>query len=122
VTRRFEDQPEFDEVNENFRVWRIPFGSKKFIRKEDMHDHIGDFVTNCLTAVGNRGSYYSVVYSHYWDAGWAGQEIAEELGIPHLYPRLAHKLSVEGSRFARRNFAGRVLPNGSWPSLTGCKW
>ena len=31
VTRRFEDQPEYDEVNENFRVWRIPFGGKKFI-------------------------------------------------------------------------------------------
>src|SRR5690606_38042879 len=28
---------------------------------------------------------YYVVYSHYWDAGWAGQKIAEELGIPHIH-------------------------------------
>ena len=40
VTRQFEDQPEYDDVNENYSVWRIPFGGKKFIRKEDMHDHL----------------------------------------------------------------------------------
>lgn len=85
VTRRFEDQPEEDVVNENFRVWRIPFGGPDFIRKEDMHDYLGDFVTNFLSAVRNRGVQYDVVYSHYWDAGWSGQKIAEELGIPHVH-------------------------------------
>lgn len=85
VTRRFEDQPEFDEVNDNFRIWRIPVGGTKFIRKEDFHDYLGDFVTNCLAAIHNRGRNYNVVYSHYWDAGWAGQKIAEELSIPHVH-------------------------------------
>lgn len=85
VTRRFEDQPEVDEVNENFRVWRIPFGGNEFIRKEDMHDYLGDFVTNFLSAARNRGVSYDVVYSHYWDAGWGGQKIAEELGVPHVH-------------------------------------
>lgn len=85
VTRRFEGQPEVDVVNENFRVWRIPFGGDAFIRKEDMHDVLGDFVTNFLSAARNRGSQYDVVYSHYWDAGWAGQKIAEELGVPHVH-------------------------------------
>ncbi|MDX1686618.1 MAG: glycosyltransferase [Candidatus Promineifilaceae bacterium] len=85
VTRQFEDQPEVDEVNENFRVWRIPFGGDEFIRKEDMHDYLGDFVTNFLSAARNRGIQYDVVYSHYWDAGWGGQKIAEELGIPHVH-------------------------------------
>jgi mannosylfructose-phosphate synthase len=85
VTRRFEDQPEYDEVNANFRVWRIPFGGRDFIRKEDMHDHLGDFVTNFLSAARRQGSQYSIVYSHYWDAGWAGQKVAEELDIPHVH-------------------------------------
>lgn len=85
VTRRFEDQPEFDEVNDNFRVWRIPFSGKEFIRKEDMHDHIGDFVTNFLSAASARGQQYDIVYSHYWDAGVAGQKIAEEMGVPHVH-------------------------------------
>ncbi len=85
VTRCFEEQPEFDEVNENFRIWRVPFGGPDFIRKEDMHDYLGDFVTNALSSIRARGYQYDVVYSHYWDAGWGGQKIAEELGVPHIH-------------------------------------
>lgn len=85
VTRRFEDQPEYDDINENLRVWRIPFGGPEFIRKEDMHDHIGDFVTNLLSAIRLRNVRYDVIYSHYWDAGWAGQKIAEELEVLHVH-------------------------------------
>ena len=85
VTRRFENQPEYDDINENLRVWRIPFGGSEFIRKEDMHDYIGDFVTNFLSAIRARSLRYDVIYSHYWDAGWAGQKIAEELEILHVH-------------------------------------
>lgn len=85
VTRRFDDQPEFDLVNENFKVWRIPFGGDDFIRKEDMHDHLSKFVTNALSRIRSKGIQYDIVYSHYWDAGWAGQKIAEELSIPHIH-------------------------------------
>jgi mannosylfructose-phosphate synthase len=85
VTRRFEQQPEFDQINEGLRVWRIAFGGEKFIRKEDMHEHLSDFVTNFLAAIKKREISYDVVNSHYWDAGWAGQKIAEELRIPHIH-------------------------------------
>lgn len=85
VTRRFEDQPEYDLVNENFRVWRIPFGGDDFIRKEDMHDHLSKFVTNFLTRFRNSEINYEIIYTHYWDAGWGGQKIAEELDIPHVH-------------------------------------
>ena len=85
VTRRFEDQPAEDRINENLRVWRIPFGGRRFIRKEDMHDHYGDFVVNLLAAVQRQNRRYDVVNSHYWDAGVAGQQIAEDLQIPHIH-------------------------------------
>ncbi|MCW1913655.1 glycosyltransferase [Luteolibacter sp. GHJ8] len=85
VTRRFGKQPEFDRVNPNLRVWRIPFGGKDFIRKEDMHGQLRDFVTNFLAEAASRKLRYDVVSSHYWDAGWAGQRIAEELRIPHVH-------------------------------------
>lgn len=85
VTRRFGRQPEFDKINPNLRVWRIPFGGKDFIRKEDMHGHLRDFVTNFLAEANRRGLRYDVVNSHYWDAGWAGQRIAEEMRIPHVH-------------------------------------
>ncbi len=85
LTRQFEDQPEEDRVNDNLRVWRIPFGGRDFIRKEDMHDHISDFVSNTLAAIRKRKLSYDVVNSHYWDAGVSGQKIAEELQIPHIH-------------------------------------
>ncbi|MGH8927375.1 MAG: glycosyltransferase [Acidimicrobiia bacterium] len=81
VTRRFEDQPEYDRVSENFRVWRIPFGGRDFIRKEDMHDHLDQFVKRFL----DRNHRYGAVLSHYWDAGSGGQQIADELRIPHIH-------------------------------------
>jgi mannosylfructose-phosphate synthase len=84
VTRRFEDQPEVDDIAPGARVWRTPFGGSAFIRKEDMHDHLEDFVAAFLdVAAGGEG--YDVVSSHYWDAGWAGQRLSEELGIPHVH-------------------------------------
>ena len=85
MTRRFEEQPAEDVINDNLRVIRIPFGGADFIRKEDMHDWYGDFVTNALAAIRSRKLQYDVVNSHYWDAGTSGQKIAEELQIPHIH-------------------------------------
>jgi mannosylfructose-phosphate synthase len=85
VTRRFAQQRAVETLTEGVRVLRIPFGGKPFIRKEDMHDHLGDFITNFLIHVRQHGLEYDIVSSHYWDAGWAGQRIAEELSIPHIH-------------------------------------
>jgi mannosylfructose-phosphate synthase len=85
VTRQFEDQPEEEPIQPNCRVWRVPYGGKEFIPKEDMHDYIDEFVTNFLNAVDAQGLHYDVVHSHYWDAGYAGMKIAEALGLPHIH-------------------------------------
>jgi mannosylfructose-phosphate synthase len=85
VTRRFEDQPEFDDIGPRLRVWRIPFGGGEFIRKEDMHDHLESFTKAALATFAERQVAYDTISSHYWDAGAAGQAIAEELLIPHIH-------------------------------------
>ena len=85
VTRRFEDQPEFDDMGRDLRVWRIPFGGPEFIRKEDMHDHVDEFVLRFLDLFPDRRPPYEVISSHYWDAGYASQSIAEELNLPHVH-------------------------------------
>lgn len=82
VTRQFEGQPEIDDLGDGARIVRVPFGGDDFIRKEDMHDHLEEFVAAFLAGNGHG---YDVVSSHYWDAGWAGQRIAEELAIPHVH-------------------------------------
>ncbi len=85
MTRQFEDQPAEDVINDNLRIIRIPFGGRKFIRKEDMHDWYGDFITNALASIRARALSYDVINSHYWDAGVCGQKIAEELQISHVH-------------------------------------
>jgi mannosylfructose-phosphate synthase len=85
VTRRFEDQPEFDDMGSHLRVWRIPFGGADFLRKEDMHDHLDEFVRRFLDTLRERGLNYEFIDSHYWDAGFAGQQIAEELDVTHIH-------------------------------------
>jgi mannosylfructose-phosphate synthase len=85
VTRRFEDQPEFDEMAEGLRVWRVPFGGRDFIRKEDMHDHLDEFVHRFGAELHETGIRYDYLNSHYWDAGYAGQQIAEQFGISHVH-------------------------------------
>lgn len=85
VTRRFGDQPPEEAITRGLRLWRVPFGGSDFIRKEDMHDHLREFVINFLATVNREGIVYDAIYSHYWDAGWSGQRIAEHLGIVHIH-------------------------------------
>lgn len=85
VTRRFEGQPEVDEMGEGLRIWRIPFGGDEFIRKEQMHDHIHGLTRRLVAEIRDRRIRYDVVSSHYWDAGWAATAIGAELGIPHVH-------------------------------------
>ncbi len=85
VTRRFEGQPEVDDMGHNLRVWRVPFGGSEFLRKEDMHDHLGEFVARFTGAIRDSSLTYDLISSHYWDAGYAGQQIAEEAGIAHVH-------------------------------------
>ncbi|MEX0741264.1 MAG: hypothetical protein WD079_00605, partial [Phycisphaeraceae bacterium] len=61
VTRQFENQPTTDPIMRGLRVWRIPFGGEAFIRKEDMHDYIGDFVANFLAAARSHRLKYDIV-------------------------------------------------------------
>lgn len=84
VTRRFEDQPEIDDMGPDLRVLRVPFGGPDFIRKEDMHDHLEEFVRRFGDMIRDQQLAYDFISSHYWDAGYAGQLISEEFGIAHI--------------------------------------
>lgn len=84
-TRRFEDQPEIDEVDENVRVIRIPCGGPDFIPKEYLHRHLTEWSEKALRYIKREGLTYLFINSHYWDAGVAGQRLSEALSIPHIH-------------------------------------
>lgn len=85
LTRQFEDQPAAEQVTDGVRVIRFPCGGADFIAKETMCEHIPEWVTNVLEFVQDEDLRYNFINSHYWDAGLAGQALANKLGIPHLH-------------------------------------
>jgi mannosylfructose-phosphate synthase len=85
LTRQFEDQPAVEPVDERVRVVRLPCGGREFIPKEVLCDHIPEWVRNTERYVRSEGLVYSFINSHYWDAGLAGQSLANGLGVPHLH-------------------------------------
>lgn len=85
LTRRFEDQPTSETVDERVRLLRFPCGGKEFIRKETLCDSIPEWVENAARFIRAKDLRYSFINSHYWDAGLAGQALANRFEIPHLH-------------------------------------
>jgi mannosylfructose-phosphate synthase len=116
-TRRFENQPTVERVNDQVRIVRIPCGSDDFIPKEVLCEHIPEWAERAADAIRRRGLKYELIDSHYWDAGLAGVALADELQIPHVHT--PHSLGVwkrdgmanqaDADELERRyNFARRI--------------
>ena len=84
-TRRFENQPEFDVINDRVRVIRVPCGGREFIDKEYLVHHLGEWSENALRFIRKHRLRYEFFNSHYWDAGVATQRLAEALNVPHIH-------------------------------------
>ncbi len=84
-TRRFEDQPAEEQVDEKVRILRMPCGGKDFLSKEYLHRKLPEWNKNALSHIRRNKLEYLFITSHYWDAGLAGQALAEELDIPHIH-------------------------------------
>ncbi len=105
-TRRFEDQPEIDEVDADVRVIRIPCGGRDFIPKEYLHRHLNEWNEKALRYIKREGLSYLFVNSHYWDAGVAGQRLSEALNIPHIHT--PHSLGLWKKRQMETDYPERA--------------
>jgi mannosylfructose-phosphate synthase len=85
LTRRFEGQPASERVADRVRILRFPCGGKQFIPKEVLCDAIPEWVTNVRRFIRSKKLRYAFINSHYWDAGLAGQALANHLGVPHVH-------------------------------------
>jgi len=85
LTRRFEGQPAREPVSDRVQVLRFPCGGRDFIPKETLCDSIPEWVTNVHHHVRARRLRYAFSNSHDWDAGLAGQALANRLGNPHVH-------------------------------------
>ncbi|MDI7863079.1 glycosyltransferase family 1 protein [Rhizobiaceae bacterium n13] len=105
-TRRFEDQPEIDEVDQNVRVIRIPCGGNDFIPKEYLQRHLLEWCENAIRYIKRNQLEYFFISSHYWDAGAAGQRLSELMSIPHIHT--PHSLGIWKKRQMETDYPDKV--------------
>jgi mannosylfructose-phosphate synthase len=91
-TRQFEGQPQMDTLNGRVRVLRVPCGTDKFIPKEYLYEELPEWSENALRFIKKHKLTYQFINSHYWDAGVAGQRLAEALNVPHVHT--PHSLGI----------------------------
>jgi mannosylfructose-phosphate synthase len=101
-TRRFEDQSEIETVDDNVRVIRMACGGKDFIPKEYLYKKLPEWTENALRFIKKKRLKYQFINSHYWDAGLAGQHLAEVLGLPHIHT--PHSIGVWKQRQMETDF------------------
>jgi mannosylfructose-phosphate synthase len=104
-TRRFEDQPQFDTVNERVRVIRAACGGKGFLPKEYLYKKLPEWGENALRFIRKHGLKYEFINSHYWDAGLAGQHLSEVLGVTHVHT--PHSLGIWKQKQMAEDFPGQ---------------
>jgi mannosylfructose-phosphate synthase len=85
LTRRFEDQTFTEQVADRVRVLRFPCGGRDFIPKETLCESIPEWVECVSRFVREQQLQYTFINSHYWDAGLAGQSLANRFNIPHFH-------------------------------------
>lgn len=84
-TRRFEKQRQVEVVDEDVRIIRMNAGGPDFIPKEYLYKKLPEWGENALRFIRDKRLDYEFINSHYWDAGLAGQHLAEVLDIPHVH-------------------------------------
>ncbi|MEZ6137354.1 MAG: HAD-IIB family hydrolase [Pirellulaceae bacterium] len=71
-------------ICENAKIVRIPFGPKRYLRKEALWPYIELFVDQTL-AHFRRSGIPSIIHGHYADAGLAGARLAQLLHVPFIF-------------------------------------
>lgn len=92
LTRLIEDpdvSPDYGVAEESLgakgAIVRLPFGPKRYLRKEALWPHLDQMVDRCLWMLRQRGRLPDVIHSHYADAGYVGRQLSLLLGIPQFH-------------------------------------
>jgi sucrose-phosphate synthase len=92
LTRQVEDaqlsddymQPE-EQLADNVRIVRLPFGPKRYLRKELLWPHLDPLIDRCLHMLRQQGQLPDLIHTHYADAGHVGHQLSNLLGIPQIH-------------------------------------
>ena len=71
-------------LSENVNLVRIPFGPKRYLRKEALWPYVEVFIDQMITHF-RRNGLPDVIHGHYADGGLAGGQLARLLHIPFVF-------------------------------------
>lgn len=71
-------------LSENAKIIRIPFGPKRYLKKEALWPYLEMFVDQTLVHFRRHG-IPDIIHGHYADAGMAGAELARLLHVPYIF-------------------------------------
>jgi mannosylfructose-phosphate synthase len=85
LTRRFDGQPFMERVAERIRLLRFSCGGDEFIPKEILCESIPEWTEGVSRWIKSENIKYKLINSHYWDAGLAGQALANRFRVAHVH-------------------------------------
>jgi sucrose-phosphate synthase len=75
----------FEEIAPKAVLVRIPFGPRRYLRKEVLWPHLQVFEDNVLHHLKRVGRLPDIIHGHYADAGLSGARLAYLLGVPFAF-------------------------------------
>lgn len=72
-------------LGERARLVRLPFGPRRYLRKESLWNHLDQLVDRTLSYLRHQPRLPDVIHSHYADAGYVGVQLSQLLGIPLIH-------------------------------------
>ena len=74
-----------EHVNDKCRIVRIPFGPKRYLKKESLWPYIPTFVDNCISYFRKHKISPDLLHGHYADSGIASKRLSASLGGLHVF-------------------------------------
>jgi len=75
----------FEPLSERAQIVRLPFGPKRYLRKESLWPHLDSLLDELLRYVRGLGTIPDLIHGHYADAGYVGAQLAKLLGVPFFF-------------------------------------
>ena len=72
-------------LGDKARLVRLPFGPKRYVRKESLWKHLDQMVDRTISYLRQQPRLPDVIHSHYADAGYVGVQLSQLLGIPLVH-------------------------------------
>lgn len=92
ITRLIEDRrvddgyaKPFEPICEGAQIVRIPFGPRRYLRKETLWPHLDSLIDQLTRYVRKQDRTPDLIHGHYADAGYVGARLSKLLGVPFVF-------------------------------------